>query len=68
MNKCFICRSTMVKRKRKLDGHPFLGCSNYPECTATQRDYDGENEGWAEIGEDNPRFHGLEEMDDHNDF
>jgi ssDNA-binding Zn-finger/Zn-ribbon topoisomerase 1 len=58
----------MIKRKRKKDGHPFLGCSRYPECTATLRDYDGENECWAEIGENNPRFYGLEDMDTHNDF
>jgi ssDNA-binding Zn-finger/Zn-ribbon topoisomerase 1 len=68
MYKCLKCHAFMVKRKRKRDGHPFLGCSNYPVCTYTMKDCDGENEGWAEIGEDNPSFSYLEDLDVHNDY
>lgn len=33
---CGKCGSEMVKRTRRIDGHPFWGCPNYPSCTGTK--------------------------------
>jgi len=30
--RCPRCGSAMVRRERRSDGAPFLGCSRYPEC------------------------------------
>lgn len=33
--KCPRCGSRMAKRVRKSDGHPFWGCTSYPNCKGT---------------------------------
>ena len=34
--KCPNCQSQMVERKRRSDGHPFMGCASYPKCNYTR--------------------------------
>lgn len=33
---CPICGGRLVRRKRRRDGHPFMGCSNFPRCRHTR--------------------------------
>jgi HAD superfamily hydrolase (TIGR01549 family) len=33
---CPACGSRLVTRPRRLDGKPFIGCSNYPSCRYTR--------------------------------
>ena len=33
---CLRCGSDMVERRRRSDGHPFLGCTSYPDCSGTR--------------------------------
>ncbi|MFZ2114459.1 MAG: HAD-IA family hydrolase [Solirubrobacteraceae bacterium] len=33
---CPSCGSNLVTRPRRLDGRPFIGCSNYPSCRYTR--------------------------------
>jgi len=33
---CPLCNNSLVKRVRKRDGHPFLGCSAFPRCGYTR--------------------------------
>ncbi len=30
-----VCKKPMVERRRKIDGHLFWGCSQYPVCDFT---------------------------------
>jgi ssDNA-binding Zn-finger/Zn-ribbon topoisomerase 1 len=34
--KCPKCGAEMRERKRRSDGHPFMGCSKYPACDGTR--------------------------------
>lgn len=33
---CIKCGKEMVRRVRKIDGVPFLGCEGFPTCRNTQ--------------------------------
>ena len=30
--RCPVCGDALIVRKRRSDGHLFLGCNDYPEC------------------------------------
>ena len=43
------CNGMLIRRKNKIDGSFFLGCTNYPKCRYTQPDETtNENEGYPE--------------------
>ena len=49
------CGKALVLRHRKSDGHPFYGCSNYPNCKNTysaRLNWHGNSKFWPDFPDD----------------
>ncbi len=38
------CNGKLIRRKNKIDGSPFLGCTRFPKCRYTQKDESNSDE------------------------